>query len=215
MHRMTRPELDSFPQPEILPEAITRGLIYLTSKHNLGYDEAGLVGLLEQARAGEEVAIPLVAESIWTPDYTPENEVLRRSLDGGWAYSFEEWLWEHGQRFEGTPTEQLRDPATGYLANPAFITTLTQTGKAVELSRRQDERGEVLVNNVWNLWSIVGEEGFWPLATIHTVDADVGESSHWERPDARGPSFLQVPQPIAVGRKVVILPNLTLPWAHM
>jgi hypothetical protein len=206
---MANPEFNHSAAAEIVPEALTNGLIYLSSRHHLGYDEDRLAGLFEQASAGQEVVVQLVAESIWTPRYTPENEALRESLNGGWAYSFEEWLWKNGQRYTGTPTENLRNPVSGRIADPGFIASLTQTGTAVELTRRQDEtRGTVVVNNIWNLWKIAGTMELWPVATVDTVDADVGENSYW-----RNYTSLYVPHPIAVGRKLVLLPDLALPWA--
>lgn len=195
--------------------AITDILIYFSqnSKFNFPYGEDGLAGLIDQARAGQEVEITLVSW-IWTPQYTPKREALRLSLDGGWGYSFGEWLLDNGKRREGTESAELRDPVTGRLSNMDFITRLSKTGKAVELTRRQDEaRGEVTVNN-WILWTSGGIEGFLPLATVDFVDADVGEMSIMEQRRSRGPGFLSVQCNVLVGKKIIILPGLELPQVN-
>jgi hypothetical protein len=214
---MTRPEISRSSLPEI-PPLLTDAVLNTVFYGRYGrYDEEGLIAQIEQARAGQEVIIPLVPEKIWTPGYSDpgsENYELRQSLSGRLAYPFQEWLWENSQQRGGFWTEALRDPTTGRLANPDFIAALTQTGQAVELTKRYDEaRGkEVVVNNVWSLYKVI-RGGFLPLAAVDSVDADVDATFRWKQYSPRGPAFLHVPYPVLVGRKLVILPGLELPQA--
>jgi hypothetical protein len=210
---MSYPE-SGFQDPEaVIDAAILEILAEFVDHHKrpIPYGETDLQGLIDRARAGEEIEIPIVS-GIWTQQYTSESEALRRSLDGGWAFSFQEWLWEHGQRMEGFASEELRDPMTGRLVHPGFIRKLIETGKAVELTTREDEaRGTVTVNNEWGLWRSYQVEGFVPLATVNTADADVGEMAGWYQMYKNGPHSMEVPYPVSVGKKLIILPGLELP----
>jgi hypothetical protein len=179
------------------------------------YGADQIAALIEEARAGNEVEVPLIS-GIWTPESTSERRRLERRFSNSWAYSVDGWqemMLELGVPLPGTRTEDLRD-ATGRIRDVGFIATLLRTSQAVEIGQRPDDNGgSIAVNHAWRLWRQGGghDAPYLPLATVRTVDRDAATAVRYTRSRPTSQIALHATRGIAVGEKLVILSGLAIP----